>query len=54
MIVAASEVTRGEAFNCASGVKVTIKQLADAVLAYFGKSHLGIEYREWNQGAHAC
>lgn len=49
-MVAGRKDTRGEAYNCASGVKVTIKQLADSVLSSLGKQHLGIEYRDWKLG----
>ncbi|MBO6633372.1 MAG: NAD-dependent epimerase/dehydratase family protein [Rhizobiaceae bacterium] len=49
-LAAMHEGTRGKAYNCASGVKVTIQELADAVLKYFGKEHLGIEYRDWKPG----
>lgn len=40
----------GQEFNCASGVKITIQELADAVLEYFGKEELGIEYKDWKTG----
>lgn len=49
-LVALREGTKGEAYNCASGVRVTIQQLADAVLRHFGKEHLSIEYRDWKPG----
>lgn len=49
-LAAMHEETRGEAYNCASGVKVTIQELADAVLKYFGKEHLGVEYKDWKPG----
>lgn len=40
----------GQAFNCASGVKVTIQELAEKVLAYFDKKHLPIVYEDWKMG----
>lgn len=49
-LVAVLDGTRGETYNCASGVKVTIQELADAVLAHFGKPQLGIEYKDWKPG----
>jgi UDP-glucose 4-epimerase len=42
--------TRGQSYNCASGVKVTIQQLADGVRNYFGKPDLKIEYKDWKIG----
>ena len=48
--VAAHEATRGEAYNCASGVQVTIQQLADGVKAYFGRPELKTEYKDWKVG----
>ena len=50
LLVAVTPETRGEAYNVASGIKVTIKELADAVLEYFGKPSLKIEYRDWKVG----
>lgn len=49
-LVALTDNISGEAYNCASGVKVTIQELADAVLAYFGKQDLGIRYEDWKPG----
>lgn len=49
-LVALKEGTSGESYNCASGIKVTIKELADAVLVYYGKTHLGISYEDWKPG----
>ena len=50
-LAALAEHTRGEAFNCASGAKVTIHQLAQAVLDYFGKRNtLTIQYDDWKPG----
>lgn len=48
--LALQEGISGEAYNCASGVKVTIKELADEVLKYFNKSHLSISYEDWKPG----
>jgi UDP-glucose 4-epimerase len=49
-LVASAGGTKGQAYNCASGVKVTIRELADAVLAHFNKRELGIEYHDWKPG----
>jgi nucleoside-diphosphate-sugar epimerase len=49
-LVAVKEETKGEAFNCASGAKVTIHELAEKVLAYYGKEHLDIKFRDWKLG----
>jgi UDP-glucose 4-epimerase len=49
-LVAVAEGTKGEVFNCASGIKVTIQQLADKVLAHFGQDNLKIEYQGWTPG----
>jgi nucleoside-diphosphate-sugar epimerase len=50
-LVAMSEGTRGQAYNCASGTKVTIQELAEAVLKFFDKQDsLSIEYADWKPG----
>jgi UDP-glucose 4-epimerase len=49
-LVALTDGISGEAYNCASGVEVTIKELADAVLNYFDKNDLPIEYQDWKAG----
>lgn len=49
-LVARTPGISGEAYNCASGIRVTIQELADAVLAHYGKQHLGILYRDWKIG----
>lgn len=48
--LALTDDVSGEAFNCASGVKVTIQELAEAVLKYFDKPSLSILYEEWKPG----
>jgi UDP-glucose 4-epimerase len=40
----------GEAFNCASGAKVTIQELADSVLKYFNRNDLKIIFQDWKPG----
>lgn len=48
--LAMTENTSGEAYNCASGVKVTIQELAEEILKYFDKEQLPIEYQDWKPG----
>ena len=50
MLVASSDKTKGEVFNCASGIKVTILELAQKVLSALDKKHLEIRYEEWTPG----
>ena len=45
-----SDRTKGEVYNCASGIKVTIRELADKILAHFGRKDLPIEYGDWTPG----
>ena len=40
MLVADAEGTRGEAYNCASGITVTINQLAEMVKKSLGREDL--------------
>lgn len=49
-LVATHPDSPGEVYNCASGIKVTIQELADGVLSALGKEHLGIEYEDWTPG----
>lgn len=37
-------------YNCASGIKVTIGELAEKVLEHYGRSDIKIEYRDWKPG----
>jgi UDP-glucose 4-epimerase len=48
-LVAKTEGTTTEAYNCASGARVTIQELAEKVLKHFGKT-LEIEYQDWKPG----
>jgi UDP-glucose 4-epimerase len=50
ILVAADPRTVGEVYNCASGIKVTIKELTEKMLEAFGKKHLGIKYEDWTPG----
>jgi UDP-glucose 4-epimerase len=49
-LVARTPGTKGEAYNCASGIKVTIGELAEKVLECLGLEHVGIEYQPWKLG----
>ncbi|MDA7617739.1 SDR family NAD(P)-dependent oxidoreductase [Verrucomicrobia bacterium] len=49
-LVALNEATAGEEYNCASGIKVTIQELAEAVLTYFNRTDLKIQYDDWTPG----
>ncbi|UGA54988.1 SDR family NAD(P)-dependent oxidoreductase [Vibrio sp. VB16] len=48
--VAITEEARGEDFNCASGLSVSIKELAESVLHELDKKELAIEYKDWKIG----
>lgn len=50
LTVAAHPATKGECYNCASGINVTVQGLAEKMLDLFGKRNLPIEYREWTPG----
>ena len=42
--------TNGQSYNCASGVKITISELANKVLTILNKQHLKINYQDWKIG----
>lgn len=48
--IALTEGISGEAYNCASGAKVTIQQLAEKILSHFDKENLPIHYEDWKPG----
>lgn len=50
LLVAMAEGTMGEAYNCASGINVTVGQLAEKVKEYYGRKELPIIYDEWTVG----
>ena len=50
ILVAEKEGTKGEVYNCASGIKVTIGELAEKELKYFGRKDLNIIYDDWTVG----
>lgn len=49
-LVAVKSGTKGEAYNCASGIKVTIQELADKVLKSLDKENIDITYKDWKIG----
>ena len=50
MLVAMSEGTKGEAYNCASGINITVEQLAEKVKKHFGRKDLQVIYDDWTVG----
>lgn len=50
MLVAEMDGTGGEVYNCASGISVTIKELAEKVKKVLGREDLPIEYDDWTVG----
>jgi nucleoside-diphosphate-sugar epimerase len=48
--VACLDGISGEAFNCASGVQVTIHELAKRVLEFYGRQDLEIIFEDWKPG----
>ena len=49
-LVAISPGTQGKSYNCASGIKVTIKELAEKAKQHFGAESLPILYEGWTPG----
>lgn len=50
LLVAMADETRGEAYNCASGINVTIGELAEKVKEYFGRNDIQTIYDDWTVG----
>ena len=50
LLAAVEQRMVGRPFNCASGVRVTIRELAEKVLASYRREDLAIEYRDWKPG----
>lgn len=50
MLVAMSNGTRGEVYNCASGINVTIGELAEKVKEHFNRKDLQTIYDGWTVG----
>ncbi|MDO8676513.1 MAG: SDR family NAD(P)-dependent oxidoreductase [Candidatus Azambacteria bacterium] len=42
--------SKGEVYNCASGINITINELCQAVLKYFGKKNVKPIYEDWLVG----
>lgn len=49
-LAATKSESKGEAYNCASGINVTINDLCKAVLKYFGKEKVKPIYKDWLVG----
>ncbi len=49
-VVAMEKSSNGEAYNCASGIQVTIEELARKVLKSLNKENLEIKYEDWKIG----
>lgn len=47
LFVAVTDGTKGEVYNCASGINVTVNELAAALLKLLGRPDLKPEYKEW-------
>lgn len=50
LLVAGHPATSGQIYNCASGLKISIRQLADLVLRQLGRQDLQIQYAGWKPG----
>jgi UDP-glucose 4-epimerase len=50
LYVASHPETKGEVFNCASGLKITVEELAQEIKRLSGHSDLEIKYDEWTPG----
>jgi UDP-glucose 4-epimerase len=50
LLAAVTPGTKGEVFNCASGIKVTIQQLADMVARILKVENPQIQYSDWTLG----
>ncbi|MFD0958307.1 NAD-dependent epimerase/dehydratase family protein [Paenibacillus chungangensis] len=50
LLVAKNSTTKGEIYNCASGLKISIKQLAELILKNMDRRDLHIAYSSWKPG----
>lgn len=50
MLVAMADGTKGEVYNCASGINVTVGELAEKVKEHFGRKDLQTIYDDWTVG----
>ena len=49
-LVAMAEGTKGEAYNCASGISVTVGELCEKVKEFYGRKDLPTKYADWTVG----
>lgn len=49
-LVALKPESKGQVYNCASGIRVTIGQLAEQILHILDRKDVGIQYRDWKLG----
>jgi len=50
ILVATYPQSKGQVYNCASGLKITIQSLAEKVRQAFGREDLELKYRDWMPG----
>jgi UDP-glucose 4-epimerase len=50
LLAASTPGTKGEVFNCASGIKITIQELAEMVARILGVKNPQIQYGDWTPG----
>lgn len=50
LLVARYQQTSGEIYNCASGLKVTIKELAELIMSKLIRNDMNIQYETWKPG----
>lgn len=50
LFMAVTPETKGEVYNCASGINVTVQQMCDAILQRMGREDLKPEYADWTIG----
>jgi UDP-glucose 4-epimerase len=50
MLAATDSRSRGEVYNCASGIKISIQELAEIMRGLAGRTDLEIRYDDWMPG----
>ncbi len=50
LLAAVTQGTTGEVYNCASGIKVTIQELADLISSHLGIEDQEVQYDDWMPG----
>jgi UDP-glucose 4-epimerase len=50
LFVVGRQDTKGQVYNCASGIKVTIRELAEKILKRLEKEYLSVGYDDWTPG----